>query len=74
MDFDMDMSFSAAMFPGIAEGSLLDAPSNILSPTYWMDAGQIRLDRSTDGAGSALSHVGGASVQSATLHRDSGLV
>lgn len=42
MDFDMDMSFSAAMFPGIAESSLLDAPSNILSPTYWMDAGQIR--------------------------------
>jgi hypothetical protein len=64
MDFDMGMSFNTDMFPGISEGGFLDGPSNILSPTYWMDSGQMRLDRGAESAGSGGSRAERTSISS----------
>lgn len=61
ISFDMDMSFNADLFPGIAESGLLDGPSNILSPTYWMNGGQTRRAEST---GNGDCHDGQVSTSS----------
>lgn len=64
MDFDMAMTFNPEMFPGIAEGAFLDGPSNILSPTYWMDNGQVGPERGVESTSSGGSRAERTSVSS----------